>query len=76
MVQESVVGFNDLVGSSLVVEIRPRVNDCSFVRFVTVKLGPGCGTSQSNTDSLGSAKVVTFQQKEGWIGVCQVDRTV
>lgn len=38
MVQESVVGFNDLVGSSLVVEIRPRVNDCNFVRFVMVKV--------------------------------------
>lgn len=53
------------------VGIRSRADDYGIVRFA-----PCYGNRQGDADSVGFTKEGAFQQKEGWIGVCQENKTV
>lgn len=60
---------SNLEGSSLVAGTRSREESSSLVKFV-----PCCGNIQGDADVVGFAKEGTFQQKEGWVGVSQVNK--
>lgn len=66
---KALVASSNLQGSSLVAETRSRADSSSLVKFV-----PCCGNIQGDADTVGFAKEGTFQQKEGWVGVSQVNK--